>query len=792
MDALRRYKVYFGGSYREQWSDDYCMTVEYSGRHMVEAEFSQGRWIPAGGDAEIRSLLESAGPEELIQQYFQAGAASYAAIHDCLLRGLPLDRLGECFYSRGNPLVGPELMRVLMDDCGMPLNTAYQIVAHCCDDLRSTGVNMNDMYMLQPRTSHVITILRRAAATELSVAHDSRLPMYRSPFGAVECGEPIRLAFRLMGGKVEQAELVVYGDEGSESYPMEPVGDCYVAHITAPEEAQALWYRFRIETSMGCHWLCPDDTGYIGRIMGREGGGFRLTVYERGFDTPAWFRQSIMYQIFPDRFGFSADDTAAKGVAYHQSLGQTPELHRSIHEPVRWQPRPFEESYSPDDFYGGTFKGMEEKLPYLKALGISCLYLNPIVEARSNHRYDTSDYHRPDPILGSMEDFEHLCAAAEKQGIRLILDGVYSHTGADSRYFNRYGSYPGLGACQGEASEYYGWYDFRHFPEEYRCWWGFKDLPEVDENNPKWQQDIVTGADSVVKLWLRHGAAGWRLDVADELPDGVLALIRDAAKSVKPDAPIIGEVWEDAVIKESYGSRRRYALGSSLDSVMNYPLRGSVLAFMHGQMDAYALREFFISQQMNYPKPMYYALMNLLGSHDVERLRTALATDVYLRGLSREDQLKVEFSQESLEQALVLERLCAVLQFAIPGVPCIYFGDEQGMCGVNDPFNRQPFMEGDRSLYEYYARLAGQRRAAAALSTGEAEFMAANKDVVLILRYINEGRDALGQPAENSAWLAVVNRSDTIQPYTADCRAAGCGVYTGSIGPLCGEIIQLR
>ena len=413
------------------------------------------------------------------------------------------------------------------------------------------------------------------------------------------------------------------------------------------------------------------------------------------------------------------------------------------------------------------------------------------MEARSNHRYDTSDYHRPDPILGTMEDFEHLCARAEELGIRLILDGVYSHTGADSRYFNRYGSYPGEGACQSKDSPYYAWYDFQKYPDQYRCWWGFQDLPEVDEENPTWQQDIVTGEDSVVKLWLRHGAAGWRLDVADELPDDVLALIRDAAKSVKPDAPIIGEVWEDAVIKESYGSRRRYALGSSLDSVMNYPFRGSVLAFMHGQIDAYALREFFIAQQMNYPKPMYYALMNLLGSHAVERLRSALATDVWLRSLSREDQLKVEFTQEALDKALVLERLCAVLQFAIPGVPCIYYGDEQGMCGVNDPFNRQPFMEGDRSLHDYYASLAAQRHAADALSTGEAEFMAANKDLLLILRYISNGLDALGKPAENGAYLAVVTRGETPQHYTADCRAAGCGWVEGSIGPLSGEIIKL-
>ncbi len=792
MDALRRYKVYFGGSYKEHWSQGCCMTVSYSERKMVEAEWRGGRWVPVSGDEQLCRRLESAPIESLIQQYFQASATSYAAIHQCLLMGLSPDRLGECFYSRRNPLMAPELMRLLMDDCGFSLNEAYYAVSRCCDDLRSTGINLEDMYSLQPRTANVIGVLRHTAATVLAVAHDSRMALFRSPYGAVECGQEVRLAFRLQGGKVKKADLVVYGDNVEWSYPMKQAGSCYFACFTAPETAQALWYRFRIETVVGCHWLCPDGTGYIGRLMGREGGGFRLTVYQRGFDTPAWFRRSVMYQIFPDRFGFSEDDTAEKGIEYHRSLGQTPELHGSLNEPVRWQPRPFESNYSPDDFYGGTFKGIEGKLPYLKELGISCIYLNPIVEARSNHRYDTSDYHRPDPILGSMEDFEHLCARAGELGIRLILDGVFSHTGADSRYFNRYGSYPGVGACQGKDSEYYRWYDFSKFPEEYRCWWGFKDLPEVDEQNPKWQQDIVTGEDSVVKLWLRHGASGWRLDVADELPDDVLELIRDAAKAVKPDAPIIGEVWEDAIIKESYGSRRRYALGSSLDSVMNYPFRDAVLTFMHGYSDAHALCEFFISQQMNYPKPMYYALMNLLGSHDVERLRTALATNVWLRSLSREDQLKIYFGQEELDQAAALQRVCAAIQFTIPGVPCIYYGDEQGMCGLNDPFNRLPFREGDEATHDYYAALAQLRNSSAVLSTGHASFMAANKDVLLILRYINDGVDVFGEEADNGAYLVVVNRGEQAYSYMADCQEAGCGRYCGSIGPVNAEIIKLK
>ena len=166
---------------------------------------------------------------------------------------------------------------------------------------------------------------------------------------------------------------------------------------------------------------------------------------------------------------------------------------------MRWQAREFERDYSPDDFYGGTFKGIESRLDYLKALGVSVIYLNPIVEARSNHRYDTANYLLPDPILGTEEDFESLCRSAGERGIGIMLDGVFSHTGADSVYFNRNGAYPGLGACQGRESAYYGWYDFRSFPDDYRCWWGFRDLPEVNENDPHWQDFVISGENSVVK-----------------------------------------------------------------------------------------------------------------------------------------------------------------------------------------------------------------------------------------------------------------------------------------------------
>jgi glycosidase len=419
------------------------------------------------------------------------------------------------------------------------------------------------------------------------------------------------------------------------------------------------------------------------------------------------------------------------------------------------------------------------------------LYLNPIVEARSNHRYDTSDYLRVDPILGSNADLVRLCEAGKRLGIRVMLDGVFSHTGADSRYFNRYGSYPDRGAFQGKDSPYYPWYDFRSFPQEYRCWWGFKDLPEVDECNAVWQNFVVTGRDSVVRTWLRRGASGWRLDVADELPDEVLALIRKAAKAEKPDAVILGEVWEDAVIKESYGGRRHYALGESLDSVMNYPFRSVVLRFAHGWLDAYKLRDFLIGQQMNYPKPLYYSLMNLLGSHDVERLRSALASDRVIKDYSREEQKQMHFSHEALEHAVVLEKLCSAIQFAIPGVPSIYYGDEQGMQGVGDPFNRGPFREERQDLHDWYAELAKRRNDSVALSTGEARFFAASADVLLILRYTRGRKDAFGHTADNRAWLIAVNRGKEPMRFTLDCRMADRGLYHGQIAAETAEFIEL-
>ena len=458
------------------------------------------------------------------------------------------------------------------------------------------------------------------------ITHDPARERFHAPIGAVPALAPLRLAFSDGRAAVKSAELVLSGDDGFEQrWDMVPEGGDWAVTIAVPETPAALWYCFRLTLQSGELWLCAAYGGRFGQLMSTRGDGFRLTVYERGFETPAWFRRSVMYQIFPDRFARDGSDTARRGVEKHIAMGRQVKYHESWDESVDWQPNSSEGFYFPLDFFGGTFRGIEEHLDYIAGLGVSVIYLNPIVEARSNHRYDAADYMQPDPILGSLEDFERLCCSAREHGIRIMLDGVFSHTGADSIYFNRDNHYRSDGAYNaGQRSPYYSWYDFRKWPSEYRCWWNFPDLPEVNEHDPGWEKLIVTGQDSVVRTWLRRGAAGWRLDVADELPDDTLAKIRAAVKEEDPDAVVLGEVWEDAITKFSYGSRRKYALGSALDTVMNYPFRSAVLDFFCFRSDAWALKGFLLTQRLNYPLPMYYALMNLLSSHDVERARTAL------------------------------------------------------------------------------------------------------------------------------------------------------------------------
>ena len=808
-DITRKQRVYFGGTYKEEWSPNYTLKIKYSDRPYADAVKTENGWKAVGGDETLCKELSSPDCDSLKLAYFEAAAEVGSVENDYLADELPLYTRPKKLHLGGNPLTAPELLRVLMDDRGFSLEQAYKTVVMYCNDPLNTKTDLEGLEKLQPRTANILKLLAGSEKVYFVVKHDILDPKYRSVTGPLKTGEKLRLAFESVSGEIDRAVLEIYTDSGKTEYPMEKEDSClyYVDDIVFTEAA-ALWYCFRLETPQGIRWVCPDKSGLSADVCDINRACFRLTVYLADFETPKWFKKAVMYQIFPDRFAFSNDTTAENGIEYHRSLGQTPDFHALLDDEVKWKARPFEKDYAPDDFFGGTLRGITDKLPYLKELGISCIYLNPIFEARSNHRYDTSDYLKIDPILGNEEDFSLLCETASAMGMHIILDGVFNHTGSDSIYFNRYGHYPSEGACQGEKSPYYKWYTFSSFPDDYECWWGFKDLPDVNEDEPSWQNYVITGEKSVVKTWLKKGASGWRLDVADELPDEALALIRKAVKETDSEAPVIGEVWEDAVVKESYGKKRKYALGYSLDSVMNYPLRDNALSFASGKIAAAQLRNFLLEQKLNYPKPFYYSLMNLLGSHDTDRLLTALSTDVYLRSLSREQQMAMSFTEEARKKAPMLEKMLSVLQFSLPGVPSVYYGDEQGMEGVCDPFNRRPFRLGNEDLHSHYRILAEIRNSNDALSTGEAMFFSHKRDTLIVLRYIENGSDVFGNKAENGCLVSAVNRNRYEQQISLSDRhfAAGKsaeillgdgkaeikdGMLSFSIPPVSGMIVKI-
>ena len=504
-----------------------------------------------------------------------------------------------------------------------------------------------------------------------------------------------------------------------------------------PDAAGLYWYAFRVEVAMGSGWLIRRSDGTAAYSPDKEGMRWQLTCYEQGFTTPDWLAGGVLYQIFPDRFACSGEpkEGVPSDRVMHERWDEAPEW-RPDHNGRVWN----------NDFFGGDLKGIEQKLDYLQSLGVTCIYLNPIFESHSNHRYDTADYTRIDPLLGDEADLTALTAAARERGIRVMLDGVFSHTGSDSIYFNRERRYTGDGAYNSPHSPYSDWYNFRRWPNEYGSWWGFDTLPEVDELSPAFMQ-YVNGEGGIVEHWLKAGASGWRLDVADELPDGFLDALRDRVKATDPDALVLGEVWEDASNKESYGHRRRYLLGKQLDSVMNYPFRDAIFAFLlGGSGEGFAHGVWSVVE--NYPPQTLRLLMNHIGTHDTERALTVLGGEPSC-GRGRGWQAERHLSEEERAIGLRRLRLASLLQFALPGVPCIYYGDEAGLEGYRDPFNRgtYPWGHEDESLIDWYRTLGACRCATPALAEGRFFSVPAEEGVACFIR--RQG---------DSALLCAVNR----------------------------------
>ena len=578
----------------------------------------------------------------------------------------------------------------------------------------------------------------------MSHLFDSWDTNYKTPFGAVKAGKIVFFSLRLPkelkpdfspvlvlfrpGFKERFINLNIIGEEE----------DCNVWGCGYIPKYVGVHYYYFAYTVGRQRYYIKRTAGHIGNI--NDGDLFQLTVYDAEYSTPDFLKGGIMYQIFPDRFAKSGKvhDNIPSGRVMRE-WGETPWYRPDEHGHV-WN----------NDYFGGDLAGIQEKLPYLADLGVTCLYLNPIFESHENHRYNTANYRKVDPLLGTNEDFKALCEAAKGYGISVILDGVFSHTGADSIYFNKYGRYDTVGAYQSQDSPYFRWYSFDRFPDVYEAWWGIDTLPNVQENDPDYT-DYICGPEGVLDYWISMGAAGYRLDVADELPDQFLDNLRARVKKCGDDKIVIGEVWEDASNKEAYGVKRRYLLGAQLDSVMNYPFREAIINYIKG-MSSRDFQTGIMSIVENYPKPTVDVLMNFISTHDIERAINRFG------GESCDDKSKDWMAERYLndhEYWLGKSRLKAAtaLMFFLPGVPSIYYGDEAGLQGYKDPFNRRcyPWGHEDQDLIAFHKELARIRKAYRVFKDGRLAFLPAQDDVMAFARHYK------------SAGIAVqiyVNRTD--------------------------------
>lgn len=517
---------------------------------------------------------------------------------------------------------------------------------------------------------------------------DSKNPNCKYPFGSVEQDEEMTFKIFVKDGVyVDRIELHIYEDGVDTPYVFRMSFNCkrgdeseYIAKISL-NKVGLYWYRFHFVTENGEYQYRKD------------GDDFQLTVYSKDYTTPDWVKGGVIYHIFVDRFCKGKDDSAKftkNGVL--KEWGEEVTI------------KDADGVFRANDFYGGNFQGIIDKLPYLKKLGVTLLYLSPIFKSSSNHRYDTGDYEFVDELLGDEDKFRQLLQEAEQSGIRVMLDGVFNHTGADSKYFNKFGNYPTVGAYQSRESKYFDWFDFYNFPDEYHCWWGITVTPTISQR-AKGFRKMICDKGGIIDKWTSLGVKGWRLDVVDELREDFVEDIRKAVKRSSEDNLLIGEVWEDASNKIAYSYRRRYFQGRELDGVMNYPFKEATLSYaLGGKAGDFANTVMTIVE--NYPKQSLDVTMNLIDSHDTARALSVLS-GVDMSGTDKEFRKNFRLSKEGYDFAKKRLILASTLQFMLPGVPSIFYGDEQGMEGYEDPLCRRclDWDNIDKELLAHYTQL---------------------------------------------------------------------------------------
>ena len=595
----------------------------------------------------------------------------------------------------------------------------------------------------------------------MRILFDSKQLQHKTPFGTLVPGEICTLTIHIPATVQSTAvECRILSENGSEfkaiplEYKMKKGTYEIFQGKFSFEEPGLFFYYFYITNRHGGFRLYKEGD----RTNMEAGDLWQVSCVPVDFTVPDWARGATIYQVFPDRFHrVGKPDLTGKLEPYT--------IHENWNEEVVWQPTP-EGVVLNNDFYGGNFRGITEKMDYIASLGTTILYLNPISKSFSSHRYDTGDYKQPDPMLGTEADFTALCDAAHAKGIRVILDGVYSHTGSDSLYFNKEGTFPGIGAYQSKESPYHSWYTFHNWPDSYNSWWNFETLPTVNKMDPEFIKYIITDEDSVVAHWLNLGADGYRLDVADELPDAFIKLLRDRIREIKPDALLIGEVWEDASNKKSYGGRRTYFTGGELDSVMNYPFRTAIINFMREWDSGRGLKEAVMSIMENYPPQVIQCNMNLLGTHDTPRILTALVDD--FNG-SRREQAQRHLTPQRLVVAHERLLMASFIQYMLPGCPSLYYGDEAGMEGYRDPFNRRTYPWGmeDRELLNHFKCLGQLRRNHEVLRLGDIQFFQAEDRMLGFKRTLN-----------GKSYSVYVNRSEDLWEIPAGKVIFGHNIHT--------------
>ncbi|MEO7251066.1 MAG: glycoside hydrolase family 13 protein, partial [Arenimonas sp.] len=532
-----------------------------------------------------------------------------------------------------------------------------------------------------------------------------------APFGAIKAGTRVEFAVTSASG-VDKLTLVVERRrlEGNQDVLDYSEVARVPMHATSAGNTQLRWtgahsfdnigvYGYWFEASIGKqHFVYQNnrDAIYWTRETGSNGLGvvtespsssrglrrYRLTVFSADYAVPAWARDAVYYYIFPERFrnGERRNDPTP-GIDHYHDLPV--EFHQD------WNEKPYKpgtgdgsDAIYNNDFFGGDIAGIIEKLDYIAELGANALYITPLLAASSNHKYDTADYTRIDPHFGSNDDFSRLTAEAGKRGIRVIPDASLNHTGRDSIYFDRFGKYGGTGAFEGGKiqphSPYADWYSFdagQAVPEkQYKGWVGVIDLPELNKQSPGFRRFAYGADDSVMKQWLDRGAAGWRMDVVPWVPDDFWREWRTAIKQHQPDALTIAETWFDS---------SKYFLGDTFDSTMNYIFRGALLDYAKGGDARTAYRNIEYLREV-YPPQAMYALMNVLSTHDVAR-------SLYLFGYEGAGD-----APEKIAMAKQRLRLAVFFQMIFPGAPTIYYGDEVGVTGAEDPFNRGTYPWADR------------------------------------------------------------------------------------------------